>query len=384
MMILGAAWAVPTGCKDRSELPFPAVGPSESSVAEVVEDRWLRAERPRMWQFPDDHGPHPDYRIEWWYYTGNLWDTQGRRYGYQLTFFRTGIRVEPANPSSWAVRDIYIAHLAVSDVNRRRHRFWQRVHRKGPGWAGAERAASRVWNGDWELSIESDPSGCTTRHILKAQADDFRLDLELLSVKELVLHGEQGLSRKGSSPGNASYYYSFTRLETKGQLELDGKRLPVRGESWMDHEFSSSFLEESQEGWDWFSIQLADGTELMLYQIRQRNGQRDPAPSGTMVYADGRHETLSNDQFRLEPGHVWKSPGTGGRYPMQWKVELPQHGLSLNVHAVFEAQEMQTQATTGMAYWEGAVDVHGFWQGRSVKGYGYLEMTGRVPASDAP
>lgn len=339
---------------------------------------WQRVLEVRPFVFPDDHGPHEQYQLEWWYYTGNLRDESGSRYGYQLTFFRTGMRYLPDNPSRWALRDLYIAHFALTDVLKQKHRFWERMQRTGPGWAGVTPNAERIWNGNWQLRMEHDPhSGCT-RHFLSAQADEIAVDLVLTPVKPLVLHGDRGLSRKGAAPGNASYYYSFTRLATHGELQIGQRRLRVSGESWMDHEFSSSFLEDSQAGWDWFSIQLDNGCELMLYQMRRNSGEPDAASSGTIVYADGSTRSLLSEDFHLEAHRPWTSPRTGGRYPLVWRISIPAVSAELEVTAVVESQEMDTRWSTGMAYWEGCIDVKGLWQNEQVTGHGYLEMTGRT------
>ncbi|GIW92001.1 MAG: carotenoid 1,2-hydratase [Pirellulaceae bacterium] len=380
--LAGALSVVCAGCREFRNRSNPELTVQVNRLpGGEAGDPWCRAEQPRAWQFPGDHGAHPEYRLEWWYYTGNVWDAAGRRFGYQLTFFRTGVRWQPANESRWALRDVYIAHLAISDVVQRRHQFWQRIHRQGPGWAGVESAGRRIWNGDWESRIAVDSSGGTC-HQLRAESGALVLDLLLTSHVPPVLHGQEGLSRKGSAPGNASYYYSFTRLKTQGRLQWDGQRFEVRGDSWMDHEFSSSFLEPSQQGWDWFSIQLDNDCELMLYQMRRKDGSHDPASSGTLVCSDGSSEVLSAEQFQLVPHESWKSSHTSGIYPIAWSVGLPQHDIELDVRALFGQQEMDTRRTTGMAYWEGAIDVEGVWKSRKVKGHGYLEMTGRIPKNE--
>lgn len=348
----------------------------ERPPADQEPSAWQKALATRAFSFPRDHGSHPEYRIEWWYYTGNLETNTGRRFGYQLTFFRTGLQPQPANPSRWAVRDLYTAHFAVSDIQNKKFTRFERTHRAGIGWAGAEENPGRIWNGEWELRLEPASAGDPQRHHLVARENGFAIDLTLEPVKPLVLHGDGGLSRKGPSEGNASYYYSFPRLKTTGTIQVAGESWAVEGTSWMDHEFSSSFLESGQTGWDWFSVQLDDGRELMLYQIRRENQRVDQASSGTLVAADGQTTALTAAQFQLKPRKFWRSPATGGHYPIAWEVAIPEHKLQFEVRAVFPAQEMDTRSSTGIVYWEGSVDIAGTANGQVLRGRGYLEMTG--------
>jgi len=321
---------------------------------------------------PADHASHPDYRIEWWYYTGNLDEAGGGRFGYQLTFFRVGVDRAPANRSLWTVRDLFMAHLAVTDVGGRRYEFTDRLNRAGPGWAGAATDTYRVWNEDWQAALE--PGGV---HRLRARAAGFGVDLRLTEDRPPVLHGDRGYSRKGASPGNASYYYSLTRMPTRGTIEVGGRAVDVTGESWMDHEFGSSLLESGQTGWDWFSIQLADGRDLMIFQLRRADGAIDPHSSGTLVEPGGRTIPITiESRFRLEPGRIWTSPASGARYPVEWAVRLPALDVDLSVAAALDDQELNTERSTGVTYWEGAIDVTGRAAGRLVTGRGYLEMTG--------
>lgn len=339
-------------------------------AAARAEDRWEAAIQPRAFRFPQDHAAHEDYRIEWWYYTGNLQTSDGRRFGYQLTFFRTGVVRQPQNPSRWAVRDLYTTHFAISDVQARDFHFFERVGRKGVGTAGAATNAYHAWNGDWEVRLDGD------RHLLVAEHDGCRLQLQLTSAKPPVLHGQAGLSRKGPSEGNASYYYSLTRMPTTGTLTLEGRQFAVSGLSWMDHEFSTSFLEKGQQGWDWFAIQLDDKRELMIYQIRRTDGKADPSSSGTLVAADGKPKHLDHSAFTLVPGDRWRSDTSGGSYPIAWTVRVPEEHLELSVRASMPNQEMNTIASTGIAYWEGSIQVEGRAGSQPVRGQGYLEMTG--------
>ena len=271
---------------------------------------WKKVIAPRPFVFPDDHAAHEDYRVEWWYYTGNMQTDDGRRFGFELTFFRAGVDKNPKNPSRWAVRDLYIAHFAISDIRDRRFHFYERSRRAGVGWAGASTERYHVWNEDWEVRLDGED------HLLKAQDGDCAIQLRLSPQKPYVLQGDRGLSQKGPSEGNASYYYSLTRLETSGSLTIEEETMPVTGLSWMDHEFSSSFLEQGQQGWDWMAIQLDNNQEMMIYQIRRNDGTPDIHSSGTVIDERGRADPLRNDQFQLIPEDRWHSPDSGARYPV--------------------------------------------------------------------
>jgi predicted secreted hydrolase len=339
--------------------------------SQASDGRWIKALPPYQFSFPRDHASHPGHRIEWWYYTGNLIAKDGRRFGYQLTFFRAGVDFKPANPSRWAVRDLFTAHLAVSDIDGRRFKYAERINRAGPGWAGADAEGYRVWNEDWEASL--DRSG---RHNLRAFSGDIGIDLQLDEGKPPVVHGELGVSQKGSMPGNASHYYSLTRMPARGSLIVDGRRIDVEGSSWMDHEFGSSFLEKGQKGWDWLSIQLDDGTDLMLYRFRRDDGARDTHSRATIVYAAGEASRLAFDQFSLDPIKLWTSRSSGASYPIEWRVRIPEKQVDVRVQAAIDDQELQTDRSTGVTYWEGSTEISGSHRGRPVRGRGYLEMTG--------
>jgi predicted secreted hydrolase len=348
-----------------------ALAPGWWLPAGALERAWKQADPAYRIELPRDHAAHPDYRIEWWYYTGNLDTPGGRRFGYQLTFFRVGVDPAPENPSRWAVRDLYIAHFAVTDVRGGRHRYADRLNRGGVGWAGAASDRYEVWNESWRATL--DASGA---HVLSAREGGLGLELRLEEGKPVVLHGEAGYSRKGSEPGNASHYYSLTRMPTRGTLTIDGERIEVAGLSWMDHEFGTSVLEPAQLGWDWFSMQLDDGTDLMLFEMRRSDGRRDPHSSGTLVDRDGRARHLGANEFTLTPLDTWRSPDSGADYPIAWRLALPGHGLQVEARAVVPAQELRTERSTAVTYWEGAIDVTGTRRGRAVGGRGYLEMTG--------
>ena len=331
---------------------------------------WREAAPGYRFEFPRDHASHPDYKIEWWYYTGNVQTSAGRRFGYQVTFFRVGVDPAPVNPSRWAVRDLYMAHLAVSDPEGGRYRFDEKLTRGGPGLSGAATDRYRVWNEDWTASL--DDQG---RHVITAASDRAGVDLVLSEGKAPAINGIDGISQKGAQQGNASHYYSLTRMPTRGTITIDGERFEVAGESWMDHEFGTSFLEREQQGWDWLSLQLSDGRELMIYQLRRGDGTRDPRSSGTLVDARGRTTHLSAGDFALTAtGQTVRAP-SGAVYPTGWMVSVPARQIELRVSTPLENQELFTSGA-GIAYWEGLVDVSGAANGARVTGRGYLEMTG--------
>jgi predicted secreted hydrolase len=351
-----------------------------SSFLHAQSQPWKQAETGYQFVFPRDHASHPDYKIEWWYYTGNVKAADGRRFGYQVTFFRVGVDHSPANPSKWAVRDLFMTHLAVSDAKGRRYRFAEKLSRGGPGLAGAMADRYQVWNDDWNAGIRDQGSGIR-EHVLKASSPQAGVEFTLGEGKAPAINGVNGISQKGSKPGNASHYYSLTRMPTRGTLTIDGERFEVTGESWMDHEFGTSFLEPGQRGWDWLSIQLADNRELMLYQLRRADGSRDPRSSGTLVDANGRTTHLSNNDFMLTPGKTTFKSKNGAVYPTEWTIAIPSQQLELRVTTPLQDQELSLVASTGVAYWEGMVDVAGRQVVRSsgsqgLTGVGYLEMTG--------
>jgi predicted secreted hydrolase len=279
---------------------------------------WAPAQRGYRLSLPRDHGAHPQHKIEWWYYTGNVEGAGGQRYGYQLTFFRVGVHPQPANPSRWAVRDLYMAHFAITDVGGRRYRASDRLNRAGVGWAGASSGTLEVWNEDWSARLSPDGS-----HVLRARDGDMAIDLVLAPGKPFVAHGDAGYSQKGSTEGNASHYYSLTRMPTRGTVTVNGRSVTVQGESWMDHEFGSSFLEAGQQGWDWFSIHLDDRTDLMLFQIRRADGSRDPRSSGTIVDARGGSRHLTAADFTLTPTGAKYTGPSGATYPVGWTIAVP-------------------------------------------------------------
>jgi predicted secreted hydrolase len=335
-----------------------------------ADSAWRPALPGFAFEFPRDHASHPEYKIEWWYYTGNL-SSGNKRFGYQLTFFRIGVESQPKNTSRWAVRDLFMTHFAITDIGDNQYRFEERMNRAGAGWAGADSSRYRVWNQDWEARIDLEGN-----HQLRASERDMKLALVLSEGKRPVIHGERGVSQKGNEVGNASHYYSLTRMPTHGTLRFGGETYSVEGESWMDHEFGTSFLEKAQTGWDWFSLQLDDGSDLMLFQLRRADGTLDQHSSGTWIGANGKGVPIGVDDFALQPGATWRSGASGASYPVTWEMEVPKQDLRLRLGTRVENQELRTERSTGVTYWEGAVEVQGTRAGRPVRGRGYLEMTG--------
>lgn len=318
--------------------------------------------------FPQDHAVHPEFQTEWWYFTGNLRDASGGEWGYQLTFFRKGINREDGAPlSRFVVRDLKFAHFAVSDLSGKKFVFAQRTSRGAYGEAGFEKQKV-AWLEDWELRGVGENS-----FELRAAQAEMVIQLKVSAEKPPVLHGENGVSQKADGIGRASHYYSLTRMRTEGWLETRGKRLKVEGQSWFDHEWATNQLAANQLGWDWFSLQLEDGTELMIYQMRCKDGSVDPNSSGTFIDEKSRAIHLSRNAYRLTPLKYWKSKGSGATYPISWKIEVPTLQLVAQVSTPLESQEL---VLNPIAYWEGAVQAEITKRGKPVKGRGYMELTG--------
>lgn len=331
-----------------------------------------------QYQFPRDHASHADYKTEWWYYTGHLKTRTGKHYGYELTFFRIGndptIHEQTKDQKSpWNTDNLYAAHFALSDENNKAFTYSEKLNRAGLNIAGARSDAYYVWNELWLAEQLGN------QMVLRANSPDGKQEIHLLlsSEKPPVIHGQGGVSQKASCVGCASHYYSLTRLKTEGLLFIDGEAEPVTGLSWMDHEFGSNQLSREQTGWDWFSIQLNDQTELMLYLLRRENGSIDPNSSGTVVDVQGRSRHLTLKDFKVtESGKTWASPASKGVYPMGWRVEVPSEKLDLTVTPSFEKQELYTAGSTKVAYWEGSSAVSGSKAGKPLQGQAYVEMTG--------
>jgi len=319
------------------------------------------------YEFPRDHFNHPDFQTEWWYYTGNLHDANGRRFGFELTFFRAGVDRAPKTAGIWDVRDVWMAHLALSDIDGQRFLHTERLNRSGAGIAGADVKLARVWNGNWSAQWDASDFKSQT---LAAVDEKFSFALKLRTEKPPVIHGKSGVSQKAEGEGRASHYISFTRLLASGEITLEGKKFQVEGVSWMDHEYFTEQLAMDLTGWDWFSLQFDDGTEAMLYRLRKKDGAADPFSAGTFIDKQGHGTALSFGDFTAVPGKEWISPETGTHYTIEWTIRIPSQGIEAVVATRLPKQELASKIRGNPSYWEGAVDISG-----TRKGVGYLEMT---------
>jgi predicted secreted hydrolase len=323
------------------------------------------------YEFPKDHFSHPSYQTEWWYFTGNLTASDGHRFGFELTFFRQGVERVPTNRAVWDIHDLYLSHLALSDIDGKEFYHEERLNRAGPGIAGVDAARQKIWNGNWNVSW----SGTDMR--LVAIDDRFSFALTLHPEKTPVIQGENGVSQKAEGPGKASHYISFTRIKTSGTIKLNQQPYQVDGLTWMDHEFFTHQLEVNQVGWDWLGIQLDDNSEIMLYQIRRKDGSIDPSSSGTYVDPRGKSTPLHASDFVLKPGdETWRSPITSATYPIQWKISIPKFEIHLETQTDLKSQEFSGKKGIAPSYWEGAIRLAGSKGTEKLEGVGYLEMTG--------
>lgn len=347
----------------RSELSELLSSDADAGFAKAIE--------PRIFSFPADHGPHPAFRNEWWYFTGNLDAANGDRFGYELTIFRFGLAAAAtASSSAWRTNQVYIAHFAVTDAERERFYTAERFSRGALGLSGAQAEPFRVWIDDWEIAA-TETGAERERWRLTALDDEFALAVELEAQKVPVLNGVDGLSQKSAEPGNASFYYSITRWQTDGELRVGDEVFEVSGRSWLDREWSSSALGPDQQGWDWFALQLEDGTELMVYNLRKKDGSKDRHSAGTWISVDGVASHLEADDATIDVLDTWTSPA-GGTYPARWRVTVPAFDFEAEVIPVIADQELFTT----VRYWEGAVDVTATRAGRPTMGRGYVELTG--------
>ncbi|MGZ8956057.1 MAG: lipocalin-like domain-containing protein [Methylovulum sp.] len=331
---------------------------------------FARAYKPQAFSFPNDHGPHKQFRSEWWYFTGNLNNPQERKFGYELTFFRFALTPElPESKSAWRSNQMYMAHLTLTDVEANRFYTDERFSRAGNDLAGASNKSYQVWLYDWSAKTEGEIDFPLRLH---ANSKDFAIDLLLTSSKGYVRQGDQGLSQKSPEPGNASYYYSYPRLETEGTVSVGGKPFSVTGTSWMDREWSTSALSNEQSGWDWFALQLSDNTELMFYQLRRKDGQHDSNSSGSYIKADNTKISLKYHDANITTLDSWKSPHSEITYPSRWRLSVPSQALELEIVPLINDQELNVS----YRYWEGAVKVIGTKKGKPITGQGYVELAG--------
>jgi predicted secreted hydrolase len=347
---------------------------------------YLSVTGPCNLEFPTDHGPHPGYRTEWWYYTGNLKSESGNRYGFQLTFFRNQITPSgakkkwPRPSSSWRSQQVYIGHAAISDISNKQHVQAEVMAREALGMAGGvfRSGHTDVFINNWSARIGP------VIHFLKADTDDFGFDLKLKPAKMPVLHGDGGYSQKGASPEQASCYYSISRLQTTGVLRLADKSERAAGLSWMDHEYGTAAMGPDLKGWDWFSLQQSDQTEIMIFLLRKKDGELSSMSSGTFVDASGQIRHLTRDDFELTVLDSWKSRHSKAVYPARWQLRIFPLSIDVVVTPTMADQEMRATQSTGVIYWEGSVSLTGKRNGELIEGWGYVEMTGYHRPFDAP
>jgi predicted secreted hydrolase len=369
------------GCAGGPLAPGGSGGDEVSAVLDALRrdentDRFARALEPRDFVFPEDHGPHDDYQTEWWYYTGNLFTAEGRHFGYQFTLFRRALlppdeqAAVAARSSDLAFSQLYFAHFAITDSGANEHVAFERYSRNAAGLAGAQAEPFRAFIEDWTVET-TDGTGAEAVRI-RAQQDGYAIDLDLTMSKPIVLHGDRGLSAKSREPGNASYYYSMTRMATQGKVTTPQGAVEVTGNSWLDREWSTSVLSENTEGWDWFAVQLEDNREVMYFQLREKGTGGIVFDKGTYVAADGASTLIPSGGANIEVLERWTSPHSGAEYPVKWRMTIPEHELDLTITPRFNDQEMNLS----QRYWEGAVTIEGTSAGQPIRGVGYVEMTG--------
>jgi len=339
-----------------------------AQVARAQQPAFAQALAPQQLEFPRDQGPHPDFRQEWWYLTGNLDAADGERFGFEVTIFRFALAPGAVasnaggGTSAWRTHQVYLGHFAVTDVARGRFRFAVKRARGALGLAGAQADPLRVWVGNWHIGD----------NIVQAAGQGYALSLTAQPLMDPVLNGERGLSRKSGEPGNATYYYTIPRVSVQGTLVADnGRQLRVHGLAWLDREWGSGSLGPQEIGWNWFGLQLGDGSCLMFYYLRDRGGGEDPYSAGTWVDPAGHARPLSRNDVQMTVLDHWTDPG-GARYPSRWRLVVPATGLDVTIHPVLADQEL----VTSPRYWEGAVDVSGTSAGRAISGRGYVELVG--------
>jgi len=339
---------------------------------------YLSVVGPCAFSFPKDHQAHPGYQTEWWYYTGNLTANGGRPFGFQLTFFRRQLipfeakQGWPSNPSSWRAKNLFMVHAALSDVTNGRFYWDEEMAREAVGLSGVREAEDtiEIFLGRWKSTITA--SG----HHLTAATEPFSFDLTCMPRKAPAAHGREGYSQKGLRPESASCYYSITRLEASGTVAVGGRTFDVKGTAWMDHEYSTAPLEASLVGWDWFSLQFSDNTELMLYILREKDGSWSPVSSGTFVPATGPPQHLGRNDFHVEVVDRWRSSRSEGEYPSRWRIQVFPLELDLEISPQMRDQELTLTRSVRVSYWEGSVKIDGHKAGRAVEGVGYVELTG--------
>ena len=356
---------------------------SLAPAATATGSRFTIATAPYRFVWPRDHAAHPGYQSEWWYYTGHLHSSDGHSFGYELTFFRFGLAPgDPGPPpgrSKWRGNELYPAHFAITDETGKTFFYRVRFAREALGMGAASAQTLDVRTDDWTLRGAPLPDRPMLERMAlhareAADGGDDAIDLVQIPRKPPAVHGHGGVSRKAACASCASHYYSYTRLASSGTLELAGRRYAVTGLSWMDHEFGSAELQSNQAGWDWFSIQLDDGRELMAYLLRQKGGSVTPESSGSLIAADGSVRYLPREALHVSAIGAWKSPHTGAVYPSGWRVQVPAANVDIKLEPTVDDQELATTSGS-VSYWEGAVSVRDTATDEPL-GAGYVELTG--------
>lgn len=360
-------------CEDKKDITDDSRVSLSKAMGDVENENFSKAAEKRKFIFPDDHGPHSDFRTEWWYFTGNLTSEDNRKFGYQFTIFRTALSKEKLERNTdWNSNQIYMAHFAVTDIDGNKFYFDEKFSREGNNLAGAESNPFKVWMEDWQIIQTEDRATFNLPVMsLKAKSEKAEIEFKLESVKPIVLQGDEGLSQKGKQPGNASYYYSYTRLKTEGKIILEGKEFSANGFSWMDREWSTSALSDDQKGWDWFALQFDDNTEIMYYQMRKNDGTPDIFSKGVYVNKDGTSQLIKKEGVILKVNDYWESP-TGEKYPSGWRLRIPSKEIDINITPAIKNQLMDV----AVRYWEGSVKIDGTKSVSKITGSGYVELTG--------
>jgi predicted secreted hydrolase len=322
------------------------------------------------YKFPADHRAHNEYRTEWWYYSGHLQAEGGKEFGFELTFFRSAVSPPGGIKGDvGAAHNAYMAHFTVTDVAKQKFYQEEKLSHSGLASSGASESTYKLWMGTWGVQQVAG------KHVLTAGDKDVSINLVLSEGKAPTIHGQNGISQKAPCAGCASHYYSLTRMPVNGKLTIAGKSLAVKGIAWMDHEFGTNQLSADEIGWNWYSIQLDDNTELMLYAMRLRNGQYDPSSAGTIIFADGRLEHLAFSSYQVSAQSSWSSPHTYANYPANWHVVVPGKNIDLNIEPLLADQEVVSISGEN-TYWEGACKVVGTKDGKPIHGRAYVELAG--------
>ena len=331
-----------------------------------------KAVNERKFVFPFDNGAHHSFRTEWWYFTGNLSTKEGKNFGYQFTIFRNAISpLKQDTASAWRSSQVYMGHFTLTDIDNDKFYFFERFSRDGNKLAGVEANPFKLWIEDWTVTETRKGNHEFPDVTLSAKDKDISVEFNLELLKSVILQGENGLSKKSNDFGNASYYYSATKIKTSGKINVKGKEYSVDGFSWLDREWSTSALSQNQKGWDWFSLQLDNNTELMYYQLRNKDGSVDASSKGSIVLPDGVKENLKPKDVILKPTGEWKN-NIGKVYPSGWKLSIPSRNIELTVIPAIKNQELDVT----VKYWEGSVVINGNYLGKNVNGKGYVELTG--------